>query len=1310
MLQPWLIAVIALTYVGLLFAIAYYGDLRARVQKPLRRPLVYSLSFGIFCTSWGFFGTVGQAASFGWAANPPLGILLMVPSYIGPYLLFLFGWRFLEKLVRVGKEQKITSIADFISARYGKSQALGALVAVIAVIGTIPYIGLQLKSVAWTYQILTGVEVDLVTGAIPPLHDTALYVALLMALFSILFGVRHIDATEHHDGMMLAIAFESVVKVLAFLVVGGFITYGMFDGFDDLRQRVAANPLPLPAGDSTPYLVSFFNSVVLSAVVIFTLPRHFHAAVVEAADPKDVRTARWLFPLFLLGMSLFVWPVAAGGLLYFGAGNVDPDTYMLTLPLAAGHEWPALIAFVGGFSAGTSMVIVATVALSIMICNDVVMPLLLRSRRLGLNQRKDLSGLLLWIRRGAITLILLAAYGFYRLTAEHVALAASGTLAFAAAFQFGPAVIGGLYWRRASKRGALIGLSAGFAMWIYTLLLPMLARTGLVPLTLISDGPFGIDWLRPVALFGLTGLDSATHGVLWSTLVNVLLYIGFSLGGQRRLVERVQAAAFVDPADAAGPTAGLPARGVVSVEELRVLAERFLGPERAEALFEDFVNDRGRSLVASERASQALLGSIESMLATVIGASSARVVLASALQGRDVQLEDVAVMVGEASQVLQFNRELLISTFESVPQGISVVDSELRLVAWNRRFVELFDYPDGFIKVGRRIAELIRYNAERGEYGAADEPTAVNALVAAEMHWLRNHESYVAERTRPNGTVLEVRGNPMPGGGYVTTYTDVTEYKRTEQALRESEQNIRVYTDNVPVLIAYIDKDRRFRFANRAYETVLQLKREEIYGKHVEEVLPAAYLRGRTRHVTAVLAGETRNFQVRLPTRDGGVRHASATYIPDFAEDGGVLGFFALFHDITERVHAEQALKEAKQHLEQRVDERTRELIEANTALAAAKLDAERANLSKTRFLAAASHDLLQPLNAAVLFCGALNQRLEDAELMAMGGRIEHALRSAEDLLSELLDISKLDAGALQPQLSDFDLHELLRDLAVEFSVLAQSRGLAFRCRPGRVVVRSDRQLLRRVLQNFLSNAIRYTARGGVLLGCRRRDGQVRIEVWDTGPGIPPDQQEQIFLEFHRLGQHDDRGEKCLGLGLAIADRIGRMLEHPIALRSKLGSGTMFAVSVPVGEAKPLVRPAPVAAPAGRLAGMHVLCIDNEPAILDGMVALLQGWSCRVSVANGLAAALDVLRHADAPLDLVLADYRLDDGETGIAVMDELRRVSDSLLPGVLITADHAPEIRETAREHGYQFLYKPVRPAALRAMLDAVSRQPRVA
>mgnify|MGYP001182219360 FL=1 len=1298
MLEAWLVVTIALAYIGVLFGVAYFGDQAARQRGPRPRPLVYSLTLALFCTSWSFFGTVGQAARFGWVSAPPLGsVLLLVPTYVLPIVMYLVLWRFFEKLARVGAREKITSIADFISARYGKSQSLAALVTLIAVVGVIPYVALQLKSVSLTYELLSGSAAH--GAGLSFWQDTALYVAMLMALFAMLFGTRTIDATEHNHGMMLAVAFESVVKLLAFLAIGLFVSFGMFDGFGDLASRIQARGVvEAEAGAGS----AFFTQILLGGLVIICLPRLFHAAVVENTDPSEIRTARWLYPLYLLVLGAFVWPIAAAGLVYFAPGSVDADTFVLALPMAEGRPWLATIAFIGGFSASTSMVIVSSLALSIMVCNDAVMPLLLRWRRLGLNRRKDLGPLVLWVRRCAIALLLLLAYGYYRLTAEYVALASFGVLSFVAVAQFAPALIGGLYWKRGSRLGAFTGMAVGFAFWIYCLLVPMLAQAGLLPSSLLEQGLFGVDWLRPTALFGVEELDAASHGALWSLSTNLLCYVTLSLLGRQRLIERTQATAFVERSASLQLAPG-GRRRTFLVEDLQLVAERFLGATRAQTVLAAYSRRHGRRLLPEQRAEPELVEEIERMLAAVLGASSARVVMESALDGRRMQLEEVATIVGETSQVLQFNRELLQVTFESLSQGIMVVDRELRLVAWNRRYAELFDYDEGFLRVGKRIAAIVRYNVERGEYGPVADERDITLKVATALAPLRQHRAYSKERVRPDGTVLEVRGNPMPGGGFVTTYMDITAHKRTEEALRESEQNIRVYTDNVPALIAYVDKSRRFRFANRGYETLFGVDRDSICGKLPEEVLPPDAALQREPYVEAVLAGEPQQFQVDLRTAEGRIRHAFATYIPDRNESGEVVGFYALTHDITERVEAERALREAKADLERRVEERTRALRSANDALQAAKLEAERANLSKTRFLAAASHDLLQPLNAAGLFSEALAQRLNDRDDKQLVGDITNALRSAESLLSELLDISKLDAGALRPEIEDFPLDDLLRELQREYTVLAQRKGLVLRLRSSGLYARSDRKLLRRVVQNFLSNAIRYTERGGVLLGVRRRGEFLRIEVWDSGPGIPSDQRQKIFEEFHRLDHHDRSGEKCQGLGLAIAERIGRMLGHDINVRSWPGRGSVFSISLPLGERAACATPEPIAPPPGSLAGLHVLCVDNEPAILQGMERLLSGWGCRVAIALNGEEALAELNAGGVP-DVMLVDYHLDAAENGLDVMAAVRAQAGLDVPGVVISADQSGDVKEQVLAAGYRFLGKPVKPATLRALLSRLA------
>jgi PAS domain S-box-containing protein len=695
-----------------------------------------------------------------------------------------------------------------------------------------------------------------------------------------------------------------------------------------------------------------------------------------------------------------------------------------------------------------------------------------------------------------------------------------------------------------------------------------------------------------------------------------------------------------------------------------------------------------------------------------MGASAARMVLVSALRGVELQIEDVASIVGEASQVSRFNRDLLESTLENVAEGISVLDANNRLVVWNRRYAELFRYPDRLLRIGTPVEELIRYNAELGRCGPGD----AEEHVAKRLAHLQRGKPHVYQRVRDDGLVLEMRVNPLPGGGYVASFSDITEHKRTERALRESERNIRVYTDNVPVLIAYVDRNLVYRFVNKAYEQAVGLHRDAICGRRVNEVLGRESFLQREAHMEGALAGIRQSFEVATLDEQGRTRYAEATYIPEFDSAGAVQGFYAMFHDITERRRAQQELREAYATLEQRVEERTRELSELNQrlrneielrnrierALREAKGDAEAANLSKTRFLAAASHDLLQPLNAARLFTSALGQAEQDGKTLHAVERIDSSLRAAEELLGALLDISKLDAGALEPQLSHFRVDDVLATLGVEFGIIARERGITFRTAPCSVMVHTDRQFLRRILQNFLSNALRYTKSGKVLLGCRRRGDVLSIQVLDTGPGIAAEHLENdIFEEFRRFQPRDELGAKGMGLGLAIVQRMARALGHQVRVRSELGSGSVFSVEVPISTAPALAAHKPAAPlPAARLDEAVVLCIDNEQSILEGMTHLLEGWSCSVLTATDTEGALAVLEEAGHAPDLVLADFHLDGDDTGLRSIAAVRsRWGD--IPSVVITADYGEDVRERVRAAGFAIMRKPVKPAALRAIMS---------
>src|SRR5882724_8237531 len=1148
----WLLSALAITYLGVLFGVAFFGERYSVYPGRTRlRPIIYSLALGVYCTTWTFFGAVGTAATQGWA---------YLPIYLGPALVLIAGRGFLERLIRIARAHNITSISDLVSARFGKSPEVAAVIALMGLTAGLPYLALQYKAVAGSVTVITGTP-----DALGPWYrDSALYIAMLMAVFAALFGTRRLDATEHHEGVMLAIAFESIVKLLAFSAVALFAMTHL-DG--------ARLPLHLPLGNTRSlFNADFAISTLISAFAIFCLPRQFQVSVVECADSTDVGTARWLFPLYLGLFSVLVVPIVLSGTTHGLAGISHADAIVLTLPMAEGANWLTLIAFLGGLSAATAMVIVISIALSTMTANALVMPLLWRW---GMFAGGSLARRVLWLRRAIIFAVAGLAFLYYRSAATPVSLASIGLIAFALVAQFAPALLSALYWRAATRSGVFWGLMAGYLVWAYTLLLPGFVAGGLIGQGFVDLGPFGLEWARPQALLGFEGLSPTGRGALWALCANVAVLVCVSRRRAATLQERIAAAAFLR-LDRPRPGAGV---GTATVGSLLSVAEAVVGMRAARHALLSYERESSQGPLDSARAAdRGFAQRIERLIAAAVGPSLARVMLSTTLRGRGLDVNQVAELLDETSQQLEFNRQLLQSTMENVTQGISVVDSDMRLVAWNQRYLDIFQYPEGMVYVGRPIAEIIRHDAERGECGPGDPAHHVEKRLSR----MRSGSSYVAQRERLNGRIYEIRGQAMPGGGYVRTYTDITEFKKTERELLE-----------------------------------------------------------------------------------------------------------------------------AKQGLEQRVEQRTLDLRQALEAQEAAKRQAEAANLSKTRFVAAVTHDLLQPLNAARLFSAALESRVaHDTELSSLVSRIGTAMRAAEDLLAGLLDIARLDSGALQPELSEFPIADLVSDLERQYAPLASSRALQLRTAPTGVWVRTDRVLLRRVLQNLIGNALRYTARGAVLVGCRRHGAEVELQVFDTGPGIAAERQEAIFGEFRRLEQRSPWGEQGVGLGLAICDRIARLLGHTLLLHSRVGQGSMFAIRV-TRVAMQTGRPAElgvgVMTEPGDLRGMRVLCVDNDPAILEGMKALLSRWGVDVECALDPHEAVQL--SASQHFDAVLADYHLQGQMNGL---DVLQQCGLAASPGqhmrctlpVLITADHDPWLMNETRRRGHALLLKPLKPAALRALL----------
>ncbi len=691
MLIDWVIVLISFAYLGLLFGIAYYADKRADAGRSIiANPYIYALSLAVYATAWTFYGSVGRAAGDG------VGYL---PIYIGPTLMIALWWVVMRKIVRISKENRITSLADFIASRYGKSALLGGVVTVIAVIGIVPYISLQLKAVSNSFTIVLRypeIVMPAGVGAIPILEDTALWVALTLALFTILFGTRHLYAAEHHEGMVAAIAFESLVKLIAFLAVGLYVTFGIYDGFGDLFSRAASDaslrPLLAPLGGVAGGYASWVWLTTLSMLAIMFLPRQFQVAVIENTDERHLNKAIWLFPLYMLAINVFVLPIAFGGRLHFPGGGVDADTFVLTLPMAERQEWLTLLVFIGGLSAATGMVIVETIALSTMVCNDLVMPVLLRMKSLRLNERADLTGLLLAIRRGAILLILLLGFLYFRLAGEAYALVSIGLISFAAAAQFAPAALGGIFWKGASRRGALAGLSAGFAVWFYTLLLPALARSEWLPIGLLEHGPFGIALLKPLELFGLSGLDQITHAMLWSMIANVGAFVLVSLADRQSADEHRQANLFVDVFRRL-PVGASFWRGTASLPELHNLLARFIGLQAADGAFAEYVRAKGRRWPKDSLAADAdFVHYVETRLAGAIGSASARIMVASAVQEEALSVDEVRRILDEASQVVVYSHRL-----EQKSRELEAATAELRTA--NERLRELDRMKDDFVSM-----------------------------------------------------------------------------------------------------------------------------------------------------------------------------------------------------------------------------------------------------------------------------------------------------------------------------------------------------------------------------------------------------------------------------------------------------------------------------------------------------------------------------------------------------------------------------------------------------------------------------------
>lgn len=1110
MLSVTLTVTVAIVYLLVLFAIAYRGD---RSPKQPAKPYRYALAQGVHCTSWAFFGTVTQSAYYGWS---------FAPTYIGAIFVFLFLHGIQLKLLNYCKRQNITSLADLIGTRYGKSPLLASVVAIIALIAVVPYISLQLRAVTASFATVTGFDQEPFW-----LLDLSALVAIVMIGFGFLFGTRRLSLSEQHGGLMDAVAFESIVKLIAFIIVGLYATYGLFDGFTDLLTQAINTPTThqaLQGADNGTYV--YFVHILLGALSMFCLPRQFHVSYIENNHTSELTVARWGFPLYLFAINFFILPIALAALLIAPEQSLS-DTFIFAIPLSSDSASLSLVVFIGGLAAATSMVIIALLALSIMISNDVVMPLWLRTAKQQVQSLNFTPARILWVRRITIVVVMLLAYFYYQLTIDSLPLVNSGLLSLALLAQLGPAIIGSVVLKKHTQLAVFSGLLLGTATWLLLLFIPSLNTDNPLSDTQVADA------------------------VLWSLALNLLAFVSVSLCCRSASPNHHRI----------NSVAELSRQPSISWARLRVVLERLYTDKQLEKL----QHKLGIDLISHDSASGVpapTLMRLERELASIIGTSATRLLFDTISEQQDLPVTKVVDWATEASKLYQFNRELLQASVENIPQGISVIDGDLRLVAWNRRYLEIFDYPDGLVRAGMPVSELLQYNADRGLLSGVENGDAA-AEINKRLNYLREGSAYKYQRAQGT-SIIELQGNPMPGGGFVTTYSD-----------------------------------------------------------------------------------------------------------------------------ITDRVQAQRALQRINTELEQRVNERTEQLLLAKQA-------EEQAHQSKSRFFAAVSHDLMQPFNAASLFCEML-QAQSDAQQQPLVLNVRRSLDHAEELLTMLLDMTKLDAGNLEPEPQTLTIDSILKPLIERYQAMANEKGIKLCYHFSSASIFSDRKLLTRIIQNLLSNALRYTQHGRIVVGSRRRVDQLEVWIIDTGEGIPEHKQKEIFKEFHQLQSSGDN--PGLGLGLSIVERICRLMDISIDLYSQPGKGTAFSITLPVVSWSKQANPQ-AAAPTALLNEMllknvRVLVVDNDSRVLQATASLLEQWGAEVQTAGSLTQA----RTANQ-VDLLFVDYHLDDGLTGIEVVNILRQQWQTPVTAIINSADPDELLREQALEINAHFIPKPLKSGALKRLI----------
>ncbi|MCB0208564.1 MAG: GAF domain-containing protein [Anaerolineae bacterium] len=1215
MFSSWLVLSLIGLYVGLLFIVALWIERGSpQGRRFAENPWVYSFALAVYCTSWTFYGSVGSAASSG---------MLFLTIYLGPTLAIILWWFGLRKLVRIKSTQRITSIADFISARYGKSQPLAAIASIIAIIGATPYIALQLKAISSTFTLITNQGT---ASTIWLSNNVGPMVVILMIIFTILFGVRRLDPTERHQGVVMTLAIESVVKLIAFLAAGIFVTFFLYNGFDDLISQLSISPfndMVSRGGQDISSYLTWMSYLILAMSAIMFLPRQFHVAVIENSNEKNIRTAMWIFPLYLFLINIFVVPIAAGGLLQ-GYSIQEADTFVLTLPLHHGQPWLALLVFIGGFSAATGMVIVSAMTLATMFTNHLLLPFIEQVSKLSF-----LRQYLLQARWLAVIAILITSYLFEQTIGESYTLVNMGIISFAAVLQFAPSIVGGLYWRRANQSGAILGLVSGFLIWFYTLLLPSFIKSGWFATTLLEEGPWGIALLKPEQLLGLVGLAPVAHTVFWTMLFNISLFILCSLYFEQTEEEKRITDTFVDALTVTtrftSHTVGIPNIDLAGkLKIIRSLLSQYLIKTEVTSIIEKCLNTtelKGKTKVTIVQLAN-LSREVEKYLAGSIGAAAAyqsfrRIELFSQqesdylLKTYNEVLADLKISPQELRERINYYRErdtLIAEQAKILEKRISertrVFDVSAKISRQLTSILELGELLQ--LSVDLLQAEFDYYHThiylvdeETGNLVIAEGTGEVAKKLKSKGHWLGDGQGIVgtvASTKRPFKSndvdnVLNFIRNPLlPNtkselavpllkGNQVLGVLDI----QSDELGRFSDEDVTMMQSVANQIAIAVDNARLLTQIQTALQEVERLNRRltrdgwdqaldhvSAVGYQYSQGLSTALTPTSDAWMAPMKEVVAKKASVKQ-SRPGNGHPSEVELAVPLVLRNEVIGMLGVKREETsdwdeEEISAVEAV----------ADQVSRALENARLAKEQERTieQLKEVDRLKSEFLTSMSHELRTPLNSIIGFADVLLQGIDgDLPDMAVNDirLIHNSGQHLLALINDILDLSKIEAGKMELVRESLDIAESITDVLAASNSLVKDKPVEILVnRPDELpLVYADKLRLNQILLNLVSNAAKFTHEGSITIRAKVDDenpDRMHISVIDTGIGIPKDKQNSIFDRFRQADGTTTRKYGGTGLGLAISMNLTEMHGGELKVKSEIDVGSEFYFTIPLAD------------------------------------------------------------------------------------------------------------------------------------------------